>query len=256
MASKKAWFRFGIGTLLFLTACVAGYFTGYRYGVEEKQQQIRRTTVVTTTYNVGDLLSFDKDASVASADFDSLIDLIVSTVNSEKWVENGGPVNEIRPFPGHKSLVITCDLETHDQTADLLEQLRRGAYELDTEDLMAAVRDASARKQATPHAVKLYSALNPDVHRIVSGHYDSGLEVLKKRLGRPEATYTLDTEDFPTWIAAQKVAVWKKGDGKLYLALQDVMPEGEAVVVGWHEAGMDTIRPLNYTPAVAEATGR
>ncbi|WP_425400841.1 DUF1598 domain-containing protein [Aeoliella sp.] len=36
----------------------------------------------------------------ANADFDSLIDLIISTVASDSWVENGGPEAEIRPFPG------------------------------------------------------------------------------------------------------------------------------------------------------------
>ena len=35
----------------------------------------------------------------ANADFDSLIDLIVSTVASETWAENGGGEAEIRPFP-------------------------------------------------------------------------------------------------------------------------------------------------------------
>ena len=36
----------------------------------------------------------------ANADFDSLIDLIVSTVQTETWAENGGGEAEIRPFPG------------------------------------------------------------------------------------------------------------------------------------------------------------
>jgi hypothetical protein len=36
----------------------------------------------------------------ANADFDSLIDLIVSTVSTDTWAENGGGEAEIRPFPG------------------------------------------------------------------------------------------------------------------------------------------------------------
>jgi hypothetical protein len=35
----------------------------------------------------------------ANADFDSLIDLIVSTVATETWAENGGGEAEVRPFP-------------------------------------------------------------------------------------------------------------------------------------------------------------
>lgn len=36
----------------------------------------------------------------ANADFDSLIDLIVSTVATETWAENGGGDADVRPFPG------------------------------------------------------------------------------------------------------------------------------------------------------------
>jgi hypothetical protein len=38
--------------------------------------------------------------AAANADFDSLIDLIQSTVATETWSENGGGQAEIRPFPG------------------------------------------------------------------------------------------------------------------------------------------------------------
>ncbi|MGL4514440.1 MAG: hypothetical protein ACRCT8_15230 [Lacipirellulaceae bacterium] len=61
----------------------------------------------------------------ASADFDSLIDLIVSTVASDTWAENGGGEAEIRPFPTNLSLVVSQTQAVHEEIADLLEQLRR-----------------------------------------------------------------------------------------------------------------------------------
>jgi general secretion pathway protein D len=61
----------------------------------------------------------------ANADFDSLIDLIVSTVSTETWAENGGGEAEIRPFPTNLSLVISQTQAVHEEIADLLEQLRR-----------------------------------------------------------------------------------------------------------------------------------
>ncbi len=61
----------------------------------------------------------------ALADFDSLIDLIVSTVSTETWAENGGGEAEIRPFPTNLSLVISQTQAVHEEIADLLEQLRR-----------------------------------------------------------------------------------------------------------------------------------
>lgn len=61
----------------------------------------------------------------ALADFDSLIDLIISTVASDTWAENGGGEAEIRPFPTNLSLVISQTQAVHEEIADLLEQLRR-----------------------------------------------------------------------------------------------------------------------------------
>ena len=61
----------------------------------------------------------------ALADFDSLIDLIVSTVDHESWMENGTGEGEIQPFPTNLSLVISQTQRVHEQIADLLEQLRR-----------------------------------------------------------------------------------------------------------------------------------
>jgi general secretion pathway protein D len=61
----------------------------------------------------------------ANADFDSLIDLIVSTVSTDTWAENGGGEAEIRPFPTNLSLVISQTQAVHEEIADLLQQLRR-----------------------------------------------------------------------------------------------------------------------------------
>jgi general secretion pathway protein D len=61
----------------------------------------------------------------ASADFDSLIELIVSTVATETWAEQGGGTAEVRAFPTNLSLVISQTQAVHQEIADLLEQLRR-----------------------------------------------------------------------------------------------------------------------------------
>ena len=58
------------------------------------------------------------------ADFDSLIELITSTVAPTTWDEVGGP-GSIAPFATNLSLVVSQTQEVHDQIADLLEQLRR-----------------------------------------------------------------------------------------------------------------------------------
>jgi general secretion pathway protein D len=61
----------------------------------------------------------------ANADFDSLIDLIVSTVEYDSWMENGSGQGEIQEFATNLSLVVSQTQNVHEQIVDLLEQLRR-----------------------------------------------------------------------------------------------------------------------------------
>jgi len=58
------------------------------------------------------------------ADFDSLIDLIQTTVAPTTWDEVGGP-GSISEFRNNLSLVISQTQDVHEQIVDLLEQLRR-----------------------------------------------------------------------------------------------------------------------------------
>ncbi len=58
------------------------------------------------------------------ADFDTLINLITTTIKPETWEAIGGP-GSIEGFPTNLSLVISQTQEVHEQIADLLDQLRR-----------------------------------------------------------------------------------------------------------------------------------
>ncbi|HEY4312798.1 MAG TPA: hypothetical protein VGN12_25330 [Pirellulales bacterium] len=60
----------------------------------------------------------------AQPDFDSLIDLVVQTIQPESWDANGGPGSVTR-FPNNLSLVISQKQDVHEEIADLLAQLRR-----------------------------------------------------------------------------------------------------------------------------------
>ncbi|RMF91557.1 MAG: hypothetical protein D6741_15980, partial [Planctomycetota bacterium] len=60
----------------------------------------------------------------ALADFDSLINLIQSTIAPTTWDALGGQ-GSIQPFPTNLSLVVSNTQEVHEEIADLLEQLRR-----------------------------------------------------------------------------------------------------------------------------------
>ena len=60
----------------------------------------------------------------AQADFDSLINLITSTIAAPTWDDVGGQ-GTIQPFNTNLSLVVSQTQEVHEQIADLLQQLRR-----------------------------------------------------------------------------------------------------------------------------------
>jgi general secretion pathway protein D len=60
----------------------------------------------------------------AQPDFDSLIDLITSTVHPSTWDSVGGP-GTITRFEGNLSIVVSQTQDVHEEVADLLEQLRR-----------------------------------------------------------------------------------------------------------------------------------
>ncbi len=60
----------------------------------------------------------------AQADFDSLIELITTTVKPQTWDEVGGP-GSISEFNNNLSLVISQTQDVHEEIVDLLGQLRR-----------------------------------------------------------------------------------------------------------------------------------
>src|SRR5207237_2778564 len=60
----------------------------------------------------------------AQPDFDSLTELITSTIAPQSWNEVGGP-GAITGYENNLSLVVSQTQEVHEQIADLLEQLRR-----------------------------------------------------------------------------------------------------------------------------------
>lgn len=79
------------------------------------------TQMQTAIYPVADLIS-DKDGN---ADFDHLIDDIVSIVASNTWAENGGGEAEIRPYLQRGALVVLQTARAHDEVLALLAALRQ-----------------------------------------------------------------------------------------------------------------------------------
>ncbi|MEX2091904.1 MAG: hypothetical protein WD971_04460 [Pirellulales bacterium] len=85
--------------------------------------------LVTCVYDVRDLVTVPPQGSrtkgqrSASADYDSLINSILTCVQVDTWAENGGGEAEIRPLPPGL-LIISQTQEVHEQIADLLSAIR------------------------------------------------------------------------------------------------------------------------------------
>ena len=60
----------------------------------------------------------------SQADFDSLIELITTTIAPDSWTEIGGE-GSISPYENNLTLVVSQTQEVHEDIVDLLEQLRR-----------------------------------------------------------------------------------------------------------------------------------
>ena len=91
-----------------------------------EEAETRLTTVV---YPVGDLVSARDPTtgeiwSGGQADYDSLIDLITSTVQPTTWDDVGGP-GSISPFPETSCIVLSQTQDVHEQVDALLATLRR-----------------------------------------------------------------------------------------------------------------------------------
>ena len=77
----------------------------------------------TIIYPVGDLVVPPNSTAETEADFDSLIDVIKTTIKSTFWDDTGG-VGSIKSFENNLSIVVAATQEVHKEIEKLLENLR------------------------------------------------------------------------------------------------------------------------------------
>lgn len=91
--------------------------------VTSEEEALRE--MVVRIYPVPDLLGTAEEQAKYGGDYDTIIDAIISVIDSDTWVENGGPEAEIRPFPAAKAIVVSQTFQTHRKIERLLADLRR-----------------------------------------------------------------------------------------------------------------------------------
>jgi hypothetical protein len=116
----RRWFQFGMGTLLFITFCVAGYFGGYRRGFDHGQEAKNRVQCAAKAYYIRDIIAASSGTNTA----DALSDYIQAAIIPGSWQANGGP-GSISYSDTHTTIVVYNIQDVHDQLADALVQIRR-----------------------------------------------------------------------------------------------------------------------------------
>jgi hypothetical protein len=86
----------------------------------------------------------------ANADFDSLIDLIISTVATSTWVDNGGGEADIRPFPGGVLVDAAGTLRLKSRSSEM-----RGALAARRGEAPTAIISGDARRESALRYVSL-----------------------------------------------------------------------------------------------------
>jgi hypothetical protein len=113
------WLQFGIGTLLFVTLCMAGFLGGYQHGFHSGHEAKSRTVAYNKAYYVADIIGGLPSGNAAA----SLTDYIEASIAPGSWQTNGGP-GALSYYETNKTIVVSNIQDVHDQIADTLHQIR------------------------------------------------------------------------------------------------------------------------------------
>ena len=157
-SSNRSKLQFTIRTLLFLALCVAGLLAGYRIGHQRGYTigvQRRLSEVpVTVVYDVADHVSYmvkDEESggwrpahtderTPTIADFDSLIEVITSTIHPDSWEEIGG-AGSIQEVDDKLSLVVRQYPYVHEEIQSLFRSLPSNVTEGEERNAESDVRN-------------------------------------------------------------------------------------------------------------------
>ena len=115
------------------------------------------TRLEVVVYRIDDLVAdaIARQGASSAANFDTLIDVIVSSVEHESWRANQTGEGEIHAFPPGM-IVISQTHRVHEQVQRLLDDLRRGKAEV--EKTAAAQREAASNEPLT-RAIRVFDPM-------------------------------------------------------------------------------------------------
>lgn len=232
--------RWTLAAALLVALATLGYREGYRRGYEpEELIQLPPSTLLVKTYPVADLVTpvEGHPSRNLPLDFDPLVDLIVSTVEHESWMENGAGDGEIQPFPTNQTLVISQTQRVHEQISDLLDQLRQMGRAVDAKQAISLFQSLAAYGKdgvvGTNDLGTLSFHGSKDPRTAVVECFAKTMQNISDVLGPPAFRGKRDEADFPAWSTAQELAWWPRGAGVAYIAIEPDADPRPQMILGW-----------------------
>lgn len=226
--TRRSLFRVSLAGLLFIMACVAGFFSGFRYGQVEKSQQHYLETEIAVDYEIADLVVGDSPKETQEA-IASLTELITSTVSSEMWEQQGGPysaVGQTEEVPPHwpvQPLTISASGAVHDEIANLMGQLRRLAGEIKGEDIIPQLQSiVSSHDPNHCQIIRAYQKKYRSGEDPLPRHFSSAVKTVTDLWGEPSFSGECTEKGFPRWSSAHRIATWPKNGGIAFVELRDM----------------------------------
>ena len=119
MANQR-YLKYGIVTLLSVTALVASILAGYQKGFAVGKSDGIDAKIINTSYYVGPLLVAPDAPANAKPDYKSLVNLITSAISPDTW---RNPDTSIEPHPSSHILLVSQTAACHAQIEDFLKKL-------------------------------------------------------------------------------------------------------------------------------------
>ncbi len=239
----KKLFRVAAAVTLLIALCVIGYRRGYRKGHEREAPPAVSNALIVKTYPVADLVTpigvkaaeGKRDGSklvAKEADFDELIELIVSTIEHDSWMENGTGEGEIQPFPSNHSLIISQTQRVHEQIADLLEQLRTLSTTIEAKDVIPYMQSVAANGKGASHPFRIIQG-DAKGRDAINKLFAKAVRNLSYLWGSPEFYGERSADGGHDWSNADRLACWPRAGGVAYLGVKYDFEMEHKLLVGW-----------------------
>lgn len=194
-------FRFSLGMLLALVACVCCFLGGNILGQRHATRTLmRKFPAFTKTYYVEDLVTVTKPGKGGpggagggvQADFDTLMNKIQKQCSADTWESTGGP-GRISPFPLNLSLIVSANDLVHREIDELLTKLRTEKFGAEFEaHLPGEMQDAIAKAKlgTIKRAYYVSDLVGPDAPKQISesdeADVDSVVNFIKRTIAPTE----------------------------------------------------------------------